>query len=59
MSFNQDEIDIKIILLGNSGVGKTCIINRYVNIEFDPNIDQTLGNNTFSKLIKKIINHID
>ena len=53
MSFNQDEIDIKIILLGNSGVGKTCIINRYVNNTYDPETDSTLGSNTSCKLIKK------
>ena len=26
-----DEKSIKVILLGESGVGKTCIINRYIN----------------------------
>jgi len=35
----------KIITLGNSGVGKTSIINRYIKNQFDTNIASTLGMN--------------
>jgi len=34
-----------IITLGDSGVGKTSIINRYVKNEFDNNLSSTLGMN--------------
>ena len=31
---NEDSLDIKLILLGESGVGKTSIINRYIEDSF-------------------------
>ena len=40
--------DVKVIILGENGVGKTSIINRYINDEFNPNnVSETLGS-TFS-----------
>ena len=46
--------EIKIILLGENGVGKTSIINRYINNEFRPETENvTLGSNCFQKDIKK------
>lgn len=33
----------KIILLGEAGVGKTCIINRYIKNKFTENQDTTIG----------------
>ena len=44
----MDKKEIKtfnLITLGDSGVGKTSIINRYVNKTFDDNISSTLGMN--------------
>ena len=38
--------NIKIILLGEAGVGKTNLINVAIGHEFDPNINSTL-NTTF------------
>ena len=49
--------EIKIILLGDSGVGKTCIINRYVYNKYNSITDTTLGSSYSSKTIKK--NNID
>ena len=45
--------DIKVILLGESGVGKTCIINRYINNEFSQEIESTLGSSFQTKEIQK------
>ena len=53
MDAKENEKEIKVILLGDSGVGKTCIINRYINGEFNPNSKTTLGSNASSKVIKR------
>ena len=53
MDAKENEKEIKVILLGDSGVGKTCIINRYINDEFNPNSKTTLGSNASSKVIKR------
>lgn len=34
---------IKIILLGDSGVGKTCLIHKYINNTFSDYINETIG----------------
>jgi GTPase SAR1 family protein len=34
---------LKVILLGNSGVGKTSIINKYVKNVFSDNLKPTIG----------------
>ena len=44
---------IKITLLGNPGVGKTCIISRYIDDVFDENNAPTIGANYTEKVIKK------
>ena len=50
----DDEIFItcKIVLLGESGVGKTSIIQRYINNTFNPANPTTGGANFVSKRIK-------
>ena len=53
MDAKENEKEIKVILLGDSGVGKSCIINRYINDEFNPNSKTTLGSNASSKVIKR------
>lgn len=40
----------KIVMLGDAGVGKTCIVNRYVNNEFS-DTEATLGANYSAKVI--------
>jgi len=32
----EDTLKCKVIIVGGSGVGKTCIINRYIRNEFIP-----------------------
>ena len=39
---NQDSIHCKTILVGDSGVGKTTIIGRYIN-KYNPNEKATIG----------------
>jgi len=42
----------KIVLLGESGVGKTSIINRYINKRFDNDLVPTEGATFANKIIK-------
>ena len=39
----------KIVLLGDSNVGKTCIIERLVNSTFNPEYNMTIGVNLITK----------
>ena len=41
-SFNYDMI-FKIVLMGDASVGKTNILSKYLNDEFDPNSKATVG----------------
>ena len=57
MSNNQEEdIDykllFKIIIVGESCVGKSNIISRYLNGQFNPNISSTLGAELSNKYLK-------
>jgi small GTP-binding protein len=45
-------ITCKVILIGESGVGKTCIIKRFVSNEFNSSQHSTLGVSHSSKTIK-------
>ena len=49
----EDILDIKLILLGETGVGKTSIIKRYINDEFDPTTTTSLTTSYVGKLIEK------
>ena len=33
----------KVLIVGDSGVGKTCILLRFVDVTFDPNFVATIG----------------
>ena len=48
----EKENSVKITLLGNSGVGKTCIILRFTNNEYNENSISTKGANYMPKTIK-------
>ena len=50
---DKDSRRVKIILLGESGVGKTCIINRYLNNEFISESSSTLGSYSSKKEVIK------
>ena len=49
---SKEKIVFKIITLGNSGVGKTSIIKRYLNNSFDDNTLSTIGLEFSLKKIK-------
>ena len=52
------EQKIKITFLGNQGVGKTCIISRYIKNEFPENPNNIIVANYLEKIINKNDNHI-
>lgn len=41
----MSRVDAKVVLLGKSYVGKTCLVNRYIHERFDPNLpyQNTIG----------------
>ena len=40
---DENEISCKVVLVGNSGVGKTCIINQYLTNVFNEEQLTTTG----------------
>ena len=51
--YNKENQDImKVITLGEGGVGKTSIIRRYIDNEFDENVLSTIGLNFSFKHIE-------
>lgn len=52
MKNGQREKILKIIILGSSDVGKTCIFNRYFNNEFKENLLSTIGIDFQTKFFK-------
>ena len=58
---NEDIADVKLVLIGESGVGKSSIIKQYSAHVFDPDIDASISNKVVVKTlelkdINKIIN---
>lgn len=45
----SSRLQLKMVLLGKGGVGKTSLVNRYVHQRFSQNYMQTLGQDVFSK----------
>ena len=50
--FAEYEVNFKIILIGNSGVGKTCITNQAVKHIFSDKYQATIGMEIFSLYVK-------
>lgn len=47
----MDESEVKVVLLGQSAVGKTCIVSYLINGKFDETASPTLGASYASKTI--------
>jgi Ras-related protein Rab-5C len=53
MEYDDDDfITCKVVLIGESGVGKTSIIHRYINNVFNPGTSSTGGANFTTKRMK-------
>ena len=52
MASPTDGKGIKLVLIGDSGVGKTCIISRFTKNSFDVNPGSTIGASYASKTIE-------
>ena len=48
----EDIRSLKVLLLGETKVGKTCIIERYVGKEFNTNMQSTIGVSCFYKEVE-------
>ncbi len=46
---NMEEFDAKLVLLGNSGVGKTSLVLRYVQGTYAENQPSTIGASFMTK----------
>ena len=49
MVSNNTALSCKVVMLGEAGVGKTCIINRYINNSFNTDSMPTSGASYASK----------
>ena len=47
----EDEIGTKVVLLGEEGVGKTCLIDRYINNTFNENTPSSIAASFHNKTI--------
>ncbi|CAM6091738.1 unnamed protein product [Calypogeia fissa] len=50
-TFDSKNLRIKLVLLGDSGVGKSCIVLRFVRGQFDPSSKVTVGASFLSQTI--------
>jgi small GTP-binding protein len=51
-NYSDYEIHFKVIVIGNSGVGKTCITNKAIKNDFNNNYITTIGMEIYSLFIK-------
>jgi small GTP-binding protein len=49
---NENDISVKVVLIGESGVGKTCIVKQFASNIFDPNTDVSISSQFNTKLME-------
>lgn len=49
---NREAIESKVVLVGDTAVGKTCIVSRFTTGSFSPDHEPTLGSSFFAKVIE-------
>ena len=52
-SFRMAASDVKVVLLGEAGVGKSSLMLRFVNNEFKQFIESTIGASFMSKTARR------
>ena len=52
MEENKYDVIIKLVIIGESGVGKTNLLTRYITNEFNQNAKATIGMDFISKEIQ-------
>ena len=45
------DIELKVVLVGESGIGKTCIIHQYLEKQFDPNTQTSMPGTYLHKFL--------
>jgi GTPase SAR1 family protein len=50
-SYTLDEREVKVVLLGETGVGKSSLVIRFVTSNFKPGIVSTIGASFLSKML--------
>lgn len=48
ISSSVSEAMFKLIMIGDSGTGKSCLLTRYTKNEFDEEYKVTIGNSKFT-----------
>ena len=51
MSVPEKSVRFKLVLFGNASVGKTSLVERFVNDKFETNYVSTLGYNVYEKQV--------
>lgn len=51
MATQKKKVLLKVVILGDMGVGKTCLLNQYVNKIFIENYKATIGTDLLTKEI--------
>lgn len=51
LSVKNNQLSLKLIFLGNQGVGKSAILNRFANDKFDEGYQATIGLDYHSRVV--------